>query len=111
MVDRVWSYGGTKINFMVTHFFVDPSGDLTPDYYCYKPDSTEECLPFTQAAINTWLELFTPCLQYAVWRGFTGISFTPHLDDGLGQGQWRNKMLINPLAKYVHCNGGRTAVP
>lgn len=28
------------------------------------------------------------------------IAFTPHLDDGLNNGQWRNAMLINPLEKY-----------
>jgi hypothetical protein len=28
------------------------------------------------------------------------IAFTPHLDDGLNMGQWRNAMRINPLEKH-----------
>lgn len=45
------------------------------------------------------MALFQPCLDYAVGLGFD-VAFTPHLDDGLNNGQWRNAMLINPLQKY-----------
>lgn len=46
-----------------------------------------------------WTALFKPCLKYAVDMGFD-IAFTPHLDDGLNNGQWRNAMRINPVERY-----------
>lgn len=98
MVDKVMSFGGTRINFMVTFFFVEKNDDLIPDSYCWKPDGTENCLPFTDDIIETWTQRFTECLRYAVQIGFTGISYTPHLDASDGS-QWRNVMLINPLEK------------
>jgi hypothetical protein len=49
--------------------------------------------------VDKWTALFTPCLKYAVDMGFD-IAFTPHLDDGLNNGQWRNAMKINPVERY-----------
>jgi 2,4-dienoyl-CoA reductase-like NADH-dependent reductase (Old Yellow Enzyme family) len=64
----------------------------------HKPGSTDKCEPFTQDILTAWIKAFIPCLDYAVKAGFD-IAFTPHLDDGLASGVWRNAMLINPLAK------------
>ena len=36
MVDRAGSSGSTKINFVVTHYFVDEDKNFVPEYYCYK---------------------------------------------------------------------------
>ena len=58
-----------------------------------------ECTPATPELVARWQALFQPCLKYAVDLGFD-IAFTPHLDDGLNNGQWRNAMRINPLEKY-----------
>lgn len=99
MVDKIAFLGGTRINFMVTHFFVDLNFDMVPDYYCYKPNATEKCELFTPAYVAEWSAGFSKCLKHAIRVGFTGIAVTPHLDDGLNAGQWRNSMLINPLAK------------
>eukprot|EP00879_Flechtneria_rotunda_P026552 GHRR01028322.1.p1 GENE.GHRR01028322.1~~GHRR01028322.1.p1 ORF type:complete len:407 (+),score=78.90 GHRR01028322.1:202-1422(+) len=100
MVDRAGLTGSSKINFMVNQYFVDNNEDLVPDYYCYKPDASKECVMFTQDIIERWTEAFKPCLKYAVDTMGFSIAFTPHLDDGGTTGQWRNAMLINPLAKY-----------
>jgi hypothetical protein len=64
----------------------------------HKPGSTDKCEPFTAAILAEWTKAFIPCLAYAVKAGFD-IAFTPHLDDGLASGVWRNAQLINPLAK------------
>jgi hypothetical protein len=66
-----------------------------------------ECTPATPELIARWTALFQPCLQYAVDLGFD-IAFTPHLDDGLNNGQWRNAMLINPIERY---GGGDNGAP
>lgn len=63
------------------------------------PSGSPECTPATPELVAKWGALFQPCLAYAVGLGFD-IAFTPHLDDGLNNGQWRNAMLINPLQKY-----------
>lgn len=98
MVTRAAAYGSTKINFMVTHFYQDKDNDYVPEFYCYRPDFSGDCLPFTPEIIDMWTKRFVPCLQHAVQLGFTGIAFTPHLDPTTGG--WRNAMLINPLMKY-----------
>jgi hypothetical protein len=64
----------------------------------HKPGSTDKCEPFTTAILAEWTQAFIPCLAYAAKAGFD-IAFTPHLDDGLASGAWRNAQLINPLAK------------
>jgi hypothetical protein len=51
-----------------------------------------------QAAIDNWTQLFSRCVAYAVRQGYH-ISITPHLDDGLNSGAWRNSQKINPLRK------------
>lgn len=99
MVDKAGRTGATKINFVLTHYYVDEDGDYTPERFCYKAGMGAECTAFTPAAVEEWVRLFKPCLSYAVGLGFD-LAFTPHLDDGLNKGQWRNAMLIDPLAKY-----------
>eukprot|EP00775_Hariotina_reticulata_P004880 gene4880-5125_t len=98
-IDNAGLAGSTKVNFVFTHFYVDANKDFVPEHYCFKPGTAEECVRFTAADIAVWTQAFIPCLQYAVGQGFD-IAFTPHLDDGLGSGQWRNAMLIDPLRKY-----------
>jgi hypothetical protein len=39
------------------------------------------------------------CFITAIWEGFTTIKITPHLDDGLGKGGWRNVLRLNPVQK------------
>jgi hypothetical protein len=34
-----------------------------PEYWCYKRDQTATCTPFTQAAIDEFQKLLTPCLR------------------------------------------------
>ena len=58
-----------------------------------------DCTQATPDLVAQWVQLFTPCLKYAVDLGFD-VAFTPHLDDGLNNGAWRNAMLINPLQKH-----------
>lgn len=99
MVDKAGRTGATMINFVLTHYYVDEDGDFTPDAFCYKAGTGAECTTFTPAAVEEWVKRFKPCLSYAVGLGFD-LAFTPHLDDGLNKGQWRNAMLIDPLAKY-----------
>jgi hypothetical protein len=99
MVDKAGRTGATMINFVLTHYYVDEDGDYTPERFCYKAGTGAECTAFTPAAVEEWVRLFKPCLAYAVGLGFD-IAYTPHLDDGLNAGQWRNAMLIDPLAKY-----------
>lgn len=98
MVDRAGRSGSTKLNFVITHYFVDEDKDFVPDSFCYKPDGGRDCLPFTQDVIDQFTKLTAACLQHAVQVGFD-LAFTPHLDDGLGSGQWRNAMQINPIQK------------
>jgi hypothetical protein len=82
--------------FVVKHCHLAPAA---PAALCsHKPGSTDKCEPFTQAIIDDWVKAFIPCLSYAVKAGFD-IAFTPHLDDGLASGVWRNAQLINPIAK------------
>lgn len=99
MVNRAGRTGSSRINFVISHYFVDKNRDNVVDYFCLKLTSSPECTPATQELVDKWVALFKPCLDYAVGLGFD-IAFTPHLDDGLNNGQWRNAMLINPLQKY-----------
>jgi hypothetical protein len=99
MVDKAGRTGATKINFVLTHYYVDEDADYVPDYFCYKAGTSPECTKFTQKAADEFVRLVKPCLAYAVGMGFD-LAFTPHLDDGLNAGQWRNAMRIDPLAKY-----------
>ncbi|KAF6266260.1 hypothetical protein COO60DRAFT_1669582 [Scenedesmus sp. NREL 46B-D3] len=99
MVDRAGQTGSTKVNFVVTHFFIDRNYNNIPDSYCHKPGSTDKCEPFTKAVLADWTKALIPCLGYAVRAGFD-IAITPHLDDGLASGVWRNAQLINPLVKF-----------
>lgn len=40
------------------------------------------------------------CCQHSNTPPPPNAAITPHLDDGLYAGQWRNAMAINPLARY-----------
>jgi hypothetical protein len=79
-VDNAGLAGSTKLNFVFTHYYIDANKDFVPEYYCYKPGASEECVPFTAADITMWTRAFIPCLQYAVGQGFD-IAFTPHLGE------------------------------
>jgi hypothetical protein len=48
MIDRAAAGASSKINFMITHYFVDEDKDLVPEYFCYKPGASRDCVPFDQ---------------------------------------------------------------
>jgi hypothetical protein len=48
MIDRAGQGGSSKLNFVITHFFVDQNRDYIPEYWCYKPTMSPECVPVTQ---------------------------------------------------------------
>ena len=48
MIDRAGQGGSSKINFVITHYFVDQNRDYIPEYWCYKPSQSPECEPVTK---------------------------------------------------------------
>ena len=74
-------------------------------YFCYTRTLGGNCGTPTCCTPATWPEVavfraaMTTCLAAAVDAGL-GIAVTPHLDDGLGLGAWRNGLLMHPTQNY-----------
>lgn len=90
--------GGKKVNFVPTLFFEDLDDDNIPEYY-----TTKQGLEYYQVNETNTLNYeqgMIMCFQSAIENGYNVIEITPHLDDGSGQGKWRNIISMNPLKKY-----------
>lgn len=102
MVARAARYTQSRIMFVPTLFWVQ-DGDGPVDHYCYdrqqQADGTWRCTPADEAAIQRFKDAMQRCFQRAVDAGLS-IALTPHLDDGLGQGRWRNILVFDPLRSY-----------
>jgi hypothetical protein len=90
--------GGTKINFVPTLFFVDKNQDSVPEYFATKEGLTYYAT--NQTNMINFVRGMRACFKRTLQEGFQLIEITPHLDDGTGGGQWRNTIIMNPLAKY-----------
>lgn len=98
-VQRARQYcGGTKINFVVTQFWFDHANAGIPDSFGTKIGWA--VVPVNQSNLDILKTGMTNCFAAAVENGFTTIEVTPHIDDGLGRGAWRNTLIMNPLRKY-----------
>eukprot|EP01025_Chloroclados_australasicus_P046899 TRINITY_DN5193_c0_g1_i10.p1 TRINITY_DN5193_c0_g1~~TRINITY_DN5193_c0_g1_i10.p1 ORF type:complete len:291 (-),score=43.53 TRINITY_DN5193_c0_g1_i10:66-938(-) len=103
MLDKVMEFGGSKVQFIPTQFWVGFDGPswlnrTRVDYYCHKVGAGN-CVAFEQQAIDEFREDMKMCFQYAIDRGLD-ISLSPHLDDGLELGGWRNTLRFDPLVPY-----------
>ena len=98
-VARVRQYcGGSKINFVPTQFFVDTNSDTIPEYFATK--SGLEYYTINKTNIANFEKGLVNCFNFATISGFKTIEITPHLDDGTGGSEWRNAVVMNPLARY-----------
>ncbi|KXZ41591.1 hypothetical protein GPECTOR_376g168 [Gonium pectorale] len=99
MVDRSKrNAGGSRINFVPTHYWRDRNQDGGVDAYCYM-DSDMDCITHTAASIASFRAGMELCFRRAVEEGL-GISIVPHLDDGGKTAAWRNGLLFDPKKKY-----------
>lgn len=69
------------------------------DYYCHKIRWGDGCPKMNRLAIDRFRFGLQWCLAKAVEMDLD-IAITPHLDDGLEYGGWRNALVFDPLAKY-----------
>eukprot|EP00877_Chromochloris_zofingiensis_P005846 jgi/Chrzof1/15262/UNPLg00656.t1 len=100
MVDRIKSFGGRAVNFVITAYYADYNGDNTMDKLGYMESPLDKKFrEYTPAAASRWQAGLAFCMRYAVNNGFY-IVLHPHLDDGLYKGTWRNVLVFDPSAKY-----------
>ncbi|GLI63572.1 hypothetical protein VaNZ11_006570, partial [Volvox africanus] len=90
--------GGTRINFVPTHYWRDQNSDGGIDEFCYM-NSDMICIGLTAASISSFKAGMELCFRRAIEEGL-GISVVPHLDDGGRTAAWRNGLLFNPKQKY-----------
>ncbi|GIL64350.1 hypothetical protein Vafri_18320, partial [Volvox africanus] len=90
--------GGTRINFVPTHYWRDQNSDGGIDGFCYM-NSDMACIGLTAASISSFKAGMELCFRRAIEEGL-GISVVPHLDDGGRTAAWRNGLLFNPKQKY-----------
>jgi hypothetical protein len=95
IVERAAQLKQSRIMFVPTLFWVAAS-DESVDYYCI--DRTP-CTPVNDYKIADLKEKMQHCFQKAVDLDLS-IAITPHLDDGLSQGRWRNLLNFDPLKKH-----------
>lgn len=90
--------GGTKINFVVTQFWLDAlrNGNITG----YGTKYGEYVVPINNTLVSSMVRGMYACFLTAVANGFTTLEITPHVDDGSNTGAWRNTLSMNPLQKY-----------
>jgi hypothetical protein len=50
MVDRAAAFNAKRINFVITHYFVDTNGDSAPDSYCLRQEQDFPCEKFGAGA-------------------------------------------------------------
>eukprot|EP01023_Acetabularia_acetabulum_P020487 TRINITY_DN2065_c0_g1_i6.p1 TRINITY_DN2065_c0_g1~~TRINITY_DN2065_c0_g1_i6.p1 ORF type:complete len:499 (+),score=61.21 TRINITY_DN2065_c0_g1_i6:25-1521(+) len=98
MLDRALEFQASKVQFIPTQYQADSNKDGTIDYYCHKA-SKGNCPAFDQQWIDLFREDMQRCFQYAIDKGLS-ISLSPHLDDGLETGVWRNTLRLDPLVPY-----------
>lgn len=98
MVEKVSAFGGTRVNFVPTHYWMDSRQANVVDYYCAM-DGAMYCHGFSSDRVDSFREGMRACMQAAVDKHLS-ISLVPHLDDGSGRNSWRNGLLYDPLAKY-----------
>jgi hypothetical protein len=46
MVERAVAFDAKRINFVITHYFVDETNDAEPDWYCLREDQDMPCEKF-----------------------------------------------------------------
>jgi hypothetical protein len=90
--------GGKRINFVPTAHWIDTNRDFIPEGFAYKWQNN--VVTVTKKLIDEMQEGVTICFDYALKSGFDTIEITPHLDDGLLQGAWRNALILNPFGRY-----------
>ena len=96
MVDRAAQYKQSKIMFVPTLFWVQ-NGDGPIDHYCYARVNGV-CSAATTDTIARFKTAIQRCFQRAIDNNLS-IAVTPHLDDGTGQGRWRNVLDFDPWDK------------
>jgi hypothetical protein len=62
MVERAAAFNAKRINFVITHYFVDEDGDLEPDWYCLREDQDASCEKFGAGDRLTFQQ--RTCLQH-----------------------------------------------
>jgi hypothetical protein len=77
--------------------------DQRVDYYCMKDVWDSPCLPFNTDTIRQFKEGIKGCLKEA-FELFDEVLISPHLDDGLKRGHWRNLLHYDPLKKDRYGN-------
>jgi hypothetical protein len=100
MLAAAKAQGGSKINFIPTHFFNDPDNDLIPNSYALRAGKGLY-LPPTPELLAQYTAGLTSCFKKAVTLGYTWIEVTPHLDDGDSvKALWRNLLRADPFEPY-----------
>ena len=101
MVDNAAQYQQSRIMFVPTLFWVQ-TGDGPVDYYCYERqydnDGNVSCPAADADKIIAFQNAMQRCFKRAIDAKFS-IALTPHLDDGTGQGRWRNILNFDPIEK------------
>lgn len=95
IVEKAAQLKQSRIMFVPTLFWV-AARDESVDYYC--TDRTP-CTPVNALKIAHLKQEMQRCFQKAVDLNLS-IAITPHLDDGLAQGRWRNLLNFDPLKKH-----------
>jgi hypothetical protein len=90
--------GGTKINFVITQFWIDELNVGKINSFGTKLGNN--VVPVSPNNLRVLTTGMNACFKAAVNLGFTTIEVTPHIDDGMGRGGWRNALVMNPLRKY-----------
>ena len=101
MVDRATKFKQTKLMFVPTLFWVQ-TGEGPVDYYCYDRtydhNGHVQCPAATSDAIERFRWAMQRCFQRAIDSNVS-IALSPHVDDGRGEGRWRNLLAFDPLEK------------
>ena len=101
MVDRATKFKQSKLMFVPTLFWVQ-TGEGPVDYYCYDRtydnNGHVQCPAATSDAIERFRWAMQRCFQRAIDSNLS-IALSPHVDDGRGEGRWRNLLAFDPLEK------------
>lgn len=113
IVKSALAYKQSRLMFVPTAFWVDESYTQRKSVnsqgrvssYCLDrvngngTGTPTNCPEASQAQISTLTSSMAACFKTAVDAGLD-IAISPHLDDGLGLGGWRNGLVFDPLEKY-----------
>ncbi len=98
MVSKVRDFcGGTSVNFVITQHWLDYNNDYIPDRFCFIVG--DNCKPVDKYLVNEFTKTLSICFDHAIKKGFKTIAITPHLDDGMRKGGWRNVLDMHPTKK------------